>query len=292
MRAGLYPGSALLGLTRRSVYTTVSRQRQCRRTNSTKVPVEGATEISHSHFISSASPKSDFNPTQQPTAGQEEENLHRKWQGRLSPTTSHLFKLVLPLPRSDLDDHPQPTAFLLHPSQPLSHLSRLISGSLPPDQRDVEIQYLALTGQESDLDSHLRNAQEEQDEDGDDTTTRQEGGPFLHERQGGKGRWQEVSWSQSTDLSDFIKQSCLNEKFKILIQRQPVGRSGHNRGNNELVLEVVIPSFDSRTKYLRKRLLSLTKDLDEMTRQKKSWVDLPYLLPPYRLCPCTFRHPF
>ena len=212
------------------------------------LPVEGAAEISHSHFLASASPTSDFNPEQKPTAGIDEAH---EWQGRLSPTTSHLFKLVLPLPKPNAD--PQPTAFLLHPSQPLSHLSRLIAGSLPPDHRDVDITYLALTGQESDLDTHLRNAEEE---DG----ARQEGGPHLDERTQGDGRWQEVSWSQSTDLSDFIKQSCINERFTIKIAQ--------NDGK-VMKLEVTIPSFESRTRYLRKRLLALTEELGTMTKQKK-----------------------
>lgn len=247
-----------------------------------KVPVDGAVEISHSHFISSASPQSDFNPTQSPTAGQD---FSHKWQGKLSPTTSHLFKLVLPLPKSENQDNPQPTAFLLHPSQPLSHLSRLIAGSLPPGKRDVEFQYLALTGQESDLDQHLRNAEEEEERLEGEQGGRQEGGPYLKERESGQGRWQEVSWSQSTDLSDFIKQSCLNERFKILIQP----RDNASGKDKEVLLEVVIPSFESRTRYLRKRLLSLTKDLDDMTKKKKSCVSAtPFMPPPsFSLTPIT-----
>jgi len=208
-------------------------------------PVDGAEEISHAHFLASASPTSDFNPDQRPDAG-----VGNSHKGRLSPTTSHLFKLVLPLPKPNAE--PQPTAFLLHPSQPLSHLSRLIAGSLPPESRDVEITYLALTGQESDLDTHLRNAEEEGE--------RQEGGPFLQERTKEDGRWQEVSWSQSTDLADFIKQSCLNEKFTIEIAPTHGER---------MKLEVTIPSFESRTRFLRKRLLALTGELGHMTKQKK-----------------------
>ena len=228
------------------------------------VNVDNASDISHSDFISSATPTSDFNPTQHPKAGLDTSS---PWQGKLSPTSSHLFKLILPLPtRSDIANSakPQPTAFLLHPSQPLSHLSRLITGSLPLSHRDAEISYLALTGHESDLDTHLRNAQEEeQDKDGSEQhSSRQDGGPFLNERRSTEGRWQEVSWSQSTDLSDFIKQSCLNERFKIVISpEQSVGE--------KMTLEVVIPSFGSRTTYLRERLLKLTKELDGMTKKKK-----------------------
>lgn len=245
-----------------------------------KVPVQGAEDISHAHFLASASPTSDFNPTQSPSAGVDRAH---PWEGRLSPTTSHLFKLVLPLPTKEwLDQSPQPTAFLLHPSQPLSHLSRLIAGSLPPEHRDVDITYLALTGSKSDLDSHLRNAEAETEEAQADKPasiveeeaqmedvspqTRQEGGPRLNERSSEEGRWQEVSWSQSTDLSDFIKQSCLDEKFKIVIQ--PQGRSG-TKALDPMTLSVHIPSFESRTRYLRKRLLTLSKELNEMTKKKK-----------------------
>ncbi|OCF36978.1 hypothetical protein I316_01576 [Kwoniella heveanensis BCC8398] len=278
--------------------------------------IEGATDLSHAHFIASASPKSDFNPSQTPKAGQdfssdqappadhavgptrqEKESQSSteapgQWQGKLSPTSSHLFKLLLPLPSpasrsaspSDNPDDvsrgkstaPRQTAFLLHPSQPLSHLSRLIIGSLPPEYRESEITYLSLTGQADDLDSHLRNAEEQ---DQADTSGRQEGGPYLHERSEEDGRWQEVSWSQSTDLSDFIKQSCLNERFKIVIsptseaaraslKKERSGIEGGQQG--DLVLEVIIPSFASRTHYIRRRLVTLTKELDKMTKQKKT----------------------
>ncbi|KAK8864178.1 hypothetical protein IAR55_001424 [Kwoniella newhampshirensis] len=244
------------------------------------VHIEGATDLSHAHFISSASPRSDFNPSQTPFAGQDPTSIASasaaadtpdlsKWEGKLSPTTSHLFKLILPLPSppssssgGDKTPTPRPTAFLLHPSQPLSHLSRLIAGSLPSSYRGSDISYLALTGQESDIDSHLRNAEEEQQ-----SPHRQEGGPHLTERKDEEGRWQEVSWSQSTDLSDFIKQSCLNERFKIIIS--PEEKEGL-RKQEDISVDVVIPSFASRTAYIRKRLLSLTKELDRMTKQKKS----------------------
>lgn len=140
----------------------------------------------------------------------------------------------------------------------------------------MEITYLALTGQESDIDSHLRNAEEE-DDDNDHhyelpaqkaQGERQEGGPYLTEREADQGRWQEVSWSQSTDLSDFIKQSCLNERFKIVISPTKVDKEGGLR--EEVKVEVVIPSFESRTRYIRKRLLGLTEELEDLTKKKKT----------------------
>jgi hypothetical protein len=129
-----------------------------------------------------------------------------------------------------------------------------------------------LTGQEDDLDSHLRNAENEK-------KGRMEGGPFLGERERSRGRFQEVSWSQATDLADFVKQSCLNEKFKIVITPRTIqdehdARVEHSgeisgQGKPGMALEVLIPSFASRTTYLRKRLLELTKSLNTMTKQKK-----------------------
>ncbi|KIR55863.1 hypothetical protein I315_01745 [Cryptococcus gattii Ru294] len=245
------------------------------------LPVEGATDLSHSQFISSASASSDFNPAQTPTAGQDIAHaLTNQWEGKLTPTTSHLFKLIVPLPAPGCQPGktpaPRPTAFLLHPSQPLSHLSRLISGSLPPPYAHSDISYLALTGSESDVDTHLRDAEKSSSSSStnvDDYAGRDEGGPFLTERKGEGGRWQEVAWSQSTDLSDFIKQSCLNEKFKIVISperdRDGAQLKGKEAELHELVLQVLIPSFASRTHYIRKRLLSLTKDLDKLNKEKR-----------------------
>ncbi|ORY21895.1 hypothetical protein BCR39DRAFT_488112 [Naematelia encephala] len=237
-------------------------------------PVKGALDISHSQFLADAAPSSDFNPSQTPSAGLDTSS---PWLGKLEPTTSHLFKLILPLPTSTegfsknppSSHTPQPTAFLLHPSQPLSHLARLITGSLPPNHRNSEITFRAMTGPESDLDTHLRNAEDgDEGDDGPGADGGDDGGPLLGERRKDKGRLQEVSWSTSTDLSDFIKQACSNERFKIIISPDPdqVPEDG-------LILEVKIPSFASRTTYLRKRLLILTKDLDRMTKQKKQ-IDL------------------
>ncbi|WVQ72759.1 hypothetical protein IAR50_002319 [Cryptococcus sp. DSM 104548] len=282
--------SALKALPRASIHSTHLLP------NSSKpsaLPVSNATDLSHAHFISSASSSSDFNPTQTPHAGQDlAESLTHEWKGHVSPTTSHLFKLIIPLPefkRGVREGEPdvRPTAFLLHPSQPLSHLSRLISGSLTPPYAHSDIAYLALTGEKDDVDSHLRKAEESDAEpstsndqavhDPSSPESRDDGGPFLRERKSDAGRWQEVSWSQSTDLSDFIKQACLNERFKIVISPTRYWDGSEleqgQKGLPDVVLQVTIPSFASRTIYIRKRLLGLSKELDKLTRQKKE-IDL------------------
>jgi hypothetical protein len=72
----------------------------------------------------------------------------------------------------------------------------------------------------------------------------------------------------------------LNEKFKIVITPRSIdgkpvpvpkaqGACDSENGMG-MTLEVVIPSFASRTTYLRKRLLELTQSLDHMTKKKKA----------------------
>jgi len=110
----------------------------------------------------------------------------------------------------------------------------------------------------------LRHA-EEGGQDLEQSNVRQEGGPLLSQRERGEGRFQEVAWSESTDLSDFIKQSTLDERFTIVISPE-IESSSDDR---KIEIEIGIPTFASRTVYLRKRLLALTKDLDRMTKEKK-----------------------
>jgi hypothetical protein len=229
--------------------------------------------------------------------------------GKLSPTTSHLFKLVLPLPRSlssykshflDPQNTPHPdvieTAYLLHPSQPLSHVSRLILGSLPSSERSAEVEFKAVSGK--DHDAYPPSSAEPDSPDGESIDA--QGGPMLSERTAGEGELQEVRWSTSTDLGDFIKQSTLSQSFKILVRSDEVSTTANTptsssstsassspqssgtavkgeegakteetKQNPPLILKVQIPSFASRTIYLRKRLLNLTKDIAKVNDEKK-----------------------
>ncbi len=150
------------------------------------------------------------------------------------------------------------------------------------------------------------------------------GGPLLHERVPGGGAVQEVRWSPSTDLGDFIKQATISQSFRIMLipadedaLRQPgereklakmseydetdstasVGEADRHKHADEpvskvplpsaasgtdiqdatpqaapegsLSIKIMIPSFSSRTVYLRKRLLYLTKEIKTQTDLKK-----------------------
>lgn len=226
-----------------------------------------AVDVAHSRFLSEAKPGSDY---EQETGVKDQDTLSKEakeyspWTGRLSPTTSHLFKLLLPLPSTLVGDSsakkatPTPTAFLLHPSQPLSHLSRLISGSLPLAERNANIEYMALTGK----DDHVPGGKPGELEPDEEHS---EGGPIQKDRRRGEGEQQMVRWSQSTDLGDFIKQSTLSENFRIVIS--PEEKEGVEAPTLEMT--ILIPSFASRTVYLRRRLLKITQELDKLNAQKK-----------------------
>lgn len=138
--------------------------------------------------------------------------------GKLSPTSSHLFKLILPLDRLQLKGHPTetpPTVFLLHPSQPLSHISRLILSSLAPSTPTIS--FISATP---------------------------------------KGR--RLQWSESTDMGDFIRDVSRATEFELHVKD----------GDKERTLQVEVPSFYDRTRFLRRRLEAVEQELERMDALK------------------------
>lgn len=169
--------------------------------------------------------------------------------GKLLPTSSHLFKLVLPLDtiqrslkenKEPREDHETlPTVFLLHPSQPLSHVSRLILSALTLPTPTVS---------------------------------------FRSVSYGGKA----FQWSDSTDLSDFIKDAARAAEFTICISNSsqpensnvrstPAADQEHDRVVSskpgevkETLLTVSVPTFAHRTRFMRRRLDVIDGQLKEM----------------------------
>ncbi|KAJ3888654.1 hypothetical protein GG344DRAFT_26835, partial [Lentinula edodes] len=94
------------------------------------------SKVEHSQFLANASTHSNWKDAVpgNGTTDTEDDELSdiEEGIGKLLPTTSHLFKLILPLGRKGPNDLPIPIVLLLHPSQPLSHTGRLILASLPP----------------------------------------------------------------------------------------------------------------------------------------------------------------
>ncbi|KAI0708413.1 hypothetical protein C8Q76DRAFT_744392 [Earliella scabrosa] len=151
------------------------------------------TNVGHSRFLAEASKKdtwkkgaADKNPGDGAEGSSEDIDTITEGRGKLSPTASHLFKLILPLghtrtkkgerPTSDTN-LPPPTVFLLHPSQPLSHVSRLILASLAPDTPAISFRSRTPRGHP-------------------------------------------IQWSDSTDVADFIRDASRTREFTVCITDQ------------------------------------------------------------------------
>ncbi|PPQ79079.1 hypothetical protein CVT25_002304 [Psilocybe cyanescens] len=167
--------------------------------------------------------------------------------GKLSPTSSHLFKLILPVLNAP------PTVLLLHPSQPLSHVSHLIRSSVPSTTPSTTISFRGVSS------SGNR--------------------PFQ--------------WSDSTELGDFMRDAARTSEFTICFSKPPTDNpkdslssdSTHrptpilnddtHRSNKDSMSEIPetgmvisIPTFTDRTRFLRTRLDQIQRQLTEMESLK------------------------
>lgn len=165
--------------------------------------------------------------------------------GKLLPTSSHLFKLILPLgflaaskrdgTNSSHIEPPPPTVILLHPSQPLSHVSKLVVGALAPATPAVSFRSTSSRGQI-------------------------------------------FQWSDSTDLGDFIRDASRSAKFSIYITyNPPAGTTGQHPNTNpkeseprEAIIDIKVPTFEDRTRYLKRRLNFVSQRLEDMESLKRS----------------------
>ncbi|TFK89411.1 hypothetical protein K466DRAFT_584650 [Polyporus arcularius HHB13444] len=161
------------------------RRLQSRRLSTTPQEVEN-TNVGHSRFLAEASKDekwsqgaADRNPADVAEVTSEEFDSITEGKGKLSPTSSHLFKLIIPLNHGRRHGEgrartPPPTVFLLHPSQPLSHVSRLILASLAPATPSISFQSKTPRG-------HT------------------------------------IQWSDSTDVQDFIRDAARTREFTVCI---------------------------------------------------------------------------
>lgn len=107
--------------------------------------------------------------------------------------------------------------FLLHPSQPLSHVARLVGASLGSINASVAFRSVSPKGLA-------------------------------------------LEWSESTDLADFIRDAARAREFTINIRSDD---------GDEKSLEVVVPTFADRTRFLRRRLETIQDELQSMEALKK-----------------------
>ncbi|EAU83887.2 hypothetical protein CC1G_11981 [Coprinopsis cinerea okayama7 len=252
-----------------------SRQLHCSRTcSSHKVLGDSNLAVGHSRFLAEAPAHTPWrhaglgsiNGDNPDDLSQDEFDGVGNGRGKILPTSSHLFKLILPL--GDLS-HPKnqhtkpetpgqiepakssvpPTVILLHPSQPLSHVGRLITMSLAPAAPVVSFRSTSAGGQA-------------------------------------------FQWSDSTDVGDFIRDAARSAEFTICIsynpsdslrntlleqetsRRIPVNKDSttkqsEDKGVVETVITVEVPTFTDRTRYLRRRLKAIEQRLHEMELLKK-----------------------
>ncbi|KAJ7052682.1 hypothetical protein C8F01DRAFT_1169511 [Mycena amicta] len=200
------------------------------------------TAVSHSQFLANAGPRKKWKERDN---GDDLEGI-REGRGKLSPTSSHLFKLVLPLGTLKVDAEqrsisnqpdsyktPPPTVLLLHPSQPLSHIARLIQASMPFGQINPApaISFRSL--------GHVHRNR-----------------PGIHRNK------DLVQWSDSTDVGDFIRDAAKAAHFSIHISYEDT--------NSEVRLDVQVPTVADRTRFLRRRLAQAEAQLAEMESLKRT----------------------
>ncbi|KAJ7241685.1 hypothetical protein B0H12DRAFT_1055901 [Mycena haematopus] len=216
---------------------------------STRPEQANNTDVSHSEFIADSGAGSNWKASRAGyldggSSSIVDDNLSAG-KGKLSPTGSHLFKLILPLGmlKFDQDNHTvskgkaqkrtPPTVILLHPSQPLSHVSRLILASLAPATPNISFRSAASSNQQ-------------------------------------------FQWSDSTDVGDFIRDAARHAKFSICISYDDSPSTG-NLGTSEerepqiseVTLDVEVPTVADRTRFLRRRLEYIGARLEGMEALKK-----------------------
>ncbi|KAG8981494.1 sensitivity to high expression protein she9, partial [Tulasnella sp. 427] len=239
--AGGFIGGSLLAL--RQYSNPGSGQNAPAKETSNQSAARNKLKVDHSRFVAEAHQNDDWpegSPKQGPGGTPAERGVQATRKGRLLPTDSHLFKLVLPLPGLRQPSQsaqprdakpPPPTVFLLHPSQPLSHVSSLIQAALPSPTHGPQSftpRLPLVSFQNAAVDEGLPNEPQHQ-------------------------------WSDSTDIGDFVKEAAHSREFTVVItpdqrlntaQLAPADdpNAKHDRADREayepLEIPVSVPSFE------------------------------------------------
>jgi hypothetical protein len=167
--------------------------------------------------------------------------------GSLIPTKSHLYRLTLPLPSipSPGESSPDPSgtnqvSFLLHPQQPLSHLSSLIVAELPhrPTKEGQTQQIVTFHGFQ-DPDPSV---------EGDEISG--------------------VRWSGGTEIGAFMRDAAKVREFSVRL----------NLDDNDWEIKVAVPNFEGnnvvsrlmvdRTKFMRENFDQITREINKLAKNK------------------------
>ena len=158
-----------------------------------------------------------------------------------------------------------PLALLVHPSQPLSYLSRLIQSELPlitNDKGDNQIPDVSFRAMESPDDKskdtsadNMKGPNDPEDADlGEGSVQAYSGAGRERE---GEDAGDFIKWSASTEIGDFIRDAARAKEFEVEIEGSPEP------------IKIAVPSFNDRTFYLRQRLRRQAGRISKMATLKE-----------------------
>jgi len=196
-------------------------------------------KVEHAQFLATASPRDKW----QETSEEKELEGITEGRGKLLPTSSHLFKLILPLSFKLTDTKGAktdkrtlvPTVLLLHPAQPLMHVAQLIRASIQPSSSSLSISFRSSPTSNREL--------------------------------------PQFEWSDSTNVGDFIRDAARATEFSIYIaedgeERQVTSVPGSESDTKTKLISVRVPTFADRTRFLRRRLELVEGQLQSMEKLK------------------------
>lgn len=190
-------------------------------------------------------------------------------QGKLLTTPSRLLKLVLPLSTVDINSDRKdiaPLALLVHPSQPLSYLTRLIQSEIPTiksekgDSKVPDVSFRAMESTGDEVDPENTNIDKSKGPSDPEDKDIGEGGVESYSGAGREAKDETkgdfIRWSASTEIGDFIRDAARAKEFEVEIEGKPD------------TIKVAVPSFNDRTFYLRQRLRRMASTLSDMASLK------------------------
>lgn len=191
-------------------------------------------------------------------------------KGKLLTTPSRLLKLVLPLSTVDLNTDRKdvaPLALLVHPSQPLSYLTRLIQSELPMikdsknDDRVPDVSFRAMESKDDELEPKTASTGSKKGPNDPEEVDIGEGSVQSYSGAGREAKGEDsgdfIRWSASTEIGDFIRDAARAKEFEVEIEGSPK------------TIKVAVPSFNDRTFYLRQRLRRQAGRISDMAALKE-----------------------
>lgn len=192
-----------------------------------------------------------------------------------------MLKLILPLVghgEQSSENDVEPLALVVHPQQPLSYLERLIQAEIPPleDRKGKDKMpavYFRAQNLGDDYNNKKPSVDETETEEEDFDVETDDAAAAKQANRSGSGSESSkpspgpvakssneakfVRWSSSTEIGDFIRDAAPVKKFLIEIEGAPQS------------INVVVPTFEDRSHYLRMRLRKISKRIATLADIKR-----------------------